>query len=117
MSDFSHPSIINIKDTIQVGISTGGRSPLIGSSLRRGLEPIVKNSISDLVIFQIKLQEQMREKAKNRIPAIEYRKRFLISLFKNENINQYLQEKKTSMANDLACEQLDAFIKKNSNLW
>ena len=117
MSDFSHPSVINIKDTIQVGISTGGRSPLIGSSLRRDLEPILKNSISDLIIFQIKLQEQMREMTKNMIPALEYRKKFLISLFKNENINQCLEEKNTSMAKYLACEQLDAFIKKNSNLW
>ena len=117
MSDFSHPSVINIKDTIQIGISTGGRSPLIGSSLRRCLEPIVKNSISDLTICQIKLQKQMREKAKDMIPATAYRKKFLIDLFQNKIINQYLEEKKTSMANDLASEQLDAFIKKNSNLW
>jgi precorrin-2 dehydrogenase / sirohydrochlorin ferrochelatase len=117
MSDFSHPSVINIKNTIQVGISTGGRSPLVGSSLRRHLEPIVKKSISDLIIFQIKLQEQMREKAKNMIPAIEYRKKFLVGLLYNETINQCLEQKKISVANGLAYEQLDLFIKKNSNLW
>jgi hypothetical protein len=59
----------------------------------------------------------MREKAKDMIPATAYRKKFLIDLFQNKIINQYLEEKKTSMANDLASEQLDAFIKKNSNLW
>ena len=56
LSDFSHPSIINVKDTIQVGISTGGRSPLVGKSLRKHLEPIVKKSISDLILRQIDLQ-------------------------------------------------------------
>ena len=65
MSDFSHPSVINIKDIIQIGISTGGISPLIGSILRRSLEPIIKNSICDLIIFQIKLQEPQGEMGRN----------------------------------------------------
>ena len=30
ISDFSHPSVINIADTVQVGISTGGSSPCDG---------------------------------------------------------------------------------------
>jgi len=79
LSDFSHPSIININDTIQVGISTGGRSPLIGKSLRKHLEPIVKKSISDLILHQIDLQELFRGEAKKRFHQQNIVKNFLPS--------------------------------------
>ena len=117
LSDFSHPSIINIKDTIQVGISTGGRSPLMGKSLRKHLEPIVKKSISDLILHQIDLQELVRGEAKKKIPSVEHRKKFLTELMIDASVNQCLEEKKISTARELACERLDAFIKRNSNTW
>jgi len=34
ISDFSHPSVINIADTVQVGISTGGSSPAMARRSR-----------------------------------------------------------------------------------
>ena len=117
LSDFSHPSIINVKDTIQVGISTGGRSPLIGKSLRKHLEPIVKKSISDLFLHQIDLQELFRGEAKKKIPSAEHRKKFLTELMTDASVNQCLEEKKISTARKLAYERLDAFIKINSNTW
>ena len=117
LSDFSHPSIINVKDTIQVGISTGGRSPLIGKSLRKHLEPIVKKSISDLILHQIDLQELFRGEAKKKIPSAEHRKKFLTELMIDASVNQCLEETKISTARKLAYERLDAFIKRNSNTW
>ena len=115
VSDFSHPSVININDTVQIAISTGGRSPLMGKSIRQDLEPLIKKSISDLILMQINLQDQLRSMSKKMIPSVEYRKKFLTELLGDKSVNQCLEEKKIPMARELACERLNAFIKINSN--
>jgi len=117
VSDFSHPSVININDTVQVAISTGGRSPLMGKSIRQDLEPLIKKSISDLILMQINLQDQLRSMSKKMIPSVEYRKKFLTELLGDKSVNQCLEEKKITKARELACERLNAFIKINSNAW
>ena len=117
VSDFSHPSVININDTVQVAISTGGRSPLMGKSIRQDLEPLIKKSISDLILMQINLQDHLRSMSKKMIPSVEYRKKFLTELLGDKSVNQCLEEKKIPMARELACERLNAFIKINSNAW
>ena len=117
VSDFSHPSVININDTVQIAISTGGRSPLMGKSIRQDLEPLIKKSISDLILMQINLQDQLRSISKKMIPSVEYRKKFLTELLGDKSVNQCLEEKKIPMARELAYERLIAFIKINSNAW
>ena len=117
VSDFSHPSVININDTVQVAISTGGRSPLMGKSIRQDLEPLIKKSISDLILMQINLQDQLRGMSKKMIPSVKYRKKFLTELLGDKSVNQCLEEKKIPMARELAYERLIAFIKINSNAW
>ena len=117
VSDFSHPSVININDTVQIAISTGGRSPLMGKSIRQDLEPLIKKSISDLILMQINLQDQLRSMSKKMIPSVEYRKKFLTELLGDKSVNQCLEEKKIPMARELANERLNAFIKINSNAW
>ena len=115
VSDFSHPSVINIKDTVQIGISTGGRSPLIGKSLRKTLEPLMKTTISDLILMQIHLQDQLRIEAKKIISSVANRKKFLTELLVDVTVNQFLEDNKFSMARELAVERLNSFIKKNPN--
>ena len=117
VSDFSHPSVININDTVQIAISTGGRSPLMGKSIRQDLEPLIKKSISDLILMQINLQDQLRSMSKKMIPSVEYRKKFLTELLGDKSVNQCLEEKKIPVARELAYERLIAFIKINSNAW
>jgi len=117
VSDFSHPSVININDTVQIAISTGGRSPLMGKSIRQDLEPLIKKSISDLILMQINLQDHLRSMSKKMIPSVEYRKKFLTELLGDKSVNQCLEEKKIPMARELAYERLNAFIKINSNAW
>jgi len=117
VSDFSHPSVININDTVQIAISTGGRSPLMGKSIRQDLEPLIKKSISDLILMQINLQDQLRSMSKKMIPSVEYRKKFLTELLGDKSVNQCLEEKKIPMARELAYERLNAFIKINSYAW
>jgi len=117
VSDFSHPSVININDTVQIAISTGGRSPLMGKSIRQDLEPLIKKSISDLILMQINLQDHLRSMSKKMIPSVVYRKKFLTELLGDKSVNQCLEEKKIPMARELAYERLNAFIKINSNAW
>ena len=102
ISDFSHPSIINIEDTIEVAISTGGKSPLMGKNLREKVEPIIKSSINDLLISQIKLQEKIRIEAQRILPTAEHRKVFLIKLIGDSDVNKFLEEKNYSEAEKLA---------------
>ena len=45
VSDFAHPSVINIQDTIQVAISTGGRSPAMARKLKLKAEKIFQNLV------------------------------------------------------------------------
>ena len=116
VSDFSHPSVINVEDTVQVAISTGGRSPLMAKTLREQLEPIIKNSINDLILNQIKLQEQLRVEAQQILPSVEYRKKFLIELMHDGEVNKLLDEKKISAARALAHERLNTYISRNSGM-
>ena len=56
ISDFAHPSVINIADTIQIAISTGGSSPAMARKIKLKAEPFFKKNISNEDIYQIKLQ-------------------------------------------------------------
>ena len=60
ISDFSHPSVINIADTVQVGISTGGSSPAMARKIKIKKESFLKKNISSEDIYQIKLQKFAR---------------------------------------------------------
>jgi len=64
ISDFSHPSVINIADTVQVGISTGGSSPAMARKIKLKAESFLKKNISSEDIYQIKLQKFARIEAK-----------------------------------------------------
>ena len=117
VSDFSHPSVINIDDTVQVAISTGGRSPLMGKALREKVEPIIKKAVSKLIVNQIKLQEQFRIKIQRCIPSTDYRKKFLIEIINDEKINKCLEENNNAMASTLADDHLKEYLLRNSAIW
>jgi hypothetical protein len=67
------------------------------------------------MLLQINLQSQFRVESKKKIPSIEYRKKFLIELLGNKRVNECLEEKKISMARELAYDLLNTFIKTNFN--
>jgi len=92
VSDFAHPSVINIEDTIQIAISTGGRSPAMARKLKIQAEKIFKKVIKKEDIYQIKLQKIAREAAKKKIPAQIDRKKFLYSLINDNKIKQLLKD-------------------------
>lgn len=108
-SDFSHPSVINLYDTVTIAISTRGKSPLAAKKIRETLEPLIKNSIPREVILEIHLQEAVRREAKKYIPTPEGRKAFLYEISRSEEIQRLLSEEKLEEAKKAALQKLKTF--------
>jgi len=102
VSDFAHPSVINIEDTIQIAISTGGRSPAMARKLKLQAEKIFKKIIKKEDIHQIKLQQIAREAAKKTIPTQLERKKFLYSVLNDKAIKQLIKDNKLKKAQQRA---------------
>ena len=77
VSDFSHPSVINIQDAVQIAISTKGRSPIMSRKIKNQAEKVFKKIIKKEDIYQIKLQQIARNAAKKNITTQNERKKFL----------------------------------------
>lgn len=92
VSDFAHPSVINIEDTVQIAVSTGGRSPAMARKIRMRAEKIFKKIIKKDDIYQIKLQEMARSAAKKKLPTFPERKRFLYGVMNDNHIKQLIKE-------------------------
>ncbi len=102
VSDFAHPSVINIEDTVQIAISTGGRSPAMARKLKLQTEKIFKKAIKKEDIYQIKLQEIARDSAKKIIPSQLERKKFLYSVLHDKTIKQLIKDEKLKKAQQRA---------------
>jgi len=85
VSDFAHPSVINIADTVQVAVSTGGSSPAMARKIRLKMESFLKKNISSEDIYQIKLQKFARFEAKKVISTQLDRKKFLYSVMNDKH--------------------------------
>lgn len=92
VSDFSHPSVINIEDTIQIAISTGGRSPVMARKMKNEAEKIFKKIVNKDDIYLIKLQEIARKAAKDKISTQKERKKFLYSILNDKRIKQLIKD-------------------------
>ena len=98
ISDFSHPSVINIADTVQVGISTGGSSPAMARKIKLKVESFLKKNISSEDIYQIKLQKFARIEAKQVLSTQLDRKKFLYGVMNDKRVKGLLKEGKHKMA-------------------
>lgn len=92
VSDFAHPSVINLEDTVQIAISTGGRSPAMARKLKIQAEKIFKKIIKKEDLHQIKLQEVARKAVKNVIPDQKDRKKFLYSVLNDKKIKVLIKD-------------------------
>ena len=97
VSDFAHPSVINIADTVQVAVSTGGSSPAMARKIRLKMESFLKKNISSDDIYQIKLQKFARFEAKKVISTQLDRKKFLYSVMNDKRVKELLKEGKYKM--------------------
>ena len=102
VSDFAHPSVINIEDTVQIAISTGGKSPAMARRLKLQTEKIFKKIIKKEDIFQIRLQQIARDKAKKTIPTQIERKKFLYSVLNDKTIKQLIKDNNLKKAQQRA---------------
>ena len=98
ISDFAHPSVINIADTVQVAISTGGSSPAMARKIKIKTESFLKKNISSDDIYQIKLQKFARSEAKQVIPVQSDRKKFLYAVMNDNYVKGLLKEGKYKIA-------------------
>lgn len=102
ISDFAHPSVINIEDAVQIAISTGGRSPAVARKLKLQTEKIFKKTIKKEDIYEIKLQQIARESAKKKIPTQLERKKYLYAVLHDKIIKQLIKDKKLKKAQQRA---------------
>lgn len=109
VSDFAHPSVINIEDTVQIAISTGGRSPAMARRLKLKTEKMFKDAIGKEDIYQIKLQKMARDAAKTKIPTTLERKKFLYSILNNKKIKKLLKEDTLATAEKEVLRILEAW--------
>jgi len=98
VSDFAHPSVINIADTVQVAVSTGGSSPAMARKIRLKMESFLKKNISSEDIYQIKLQKFARFEAKKVLSTQLDRKKFLYGVMNDKRVKGLLKEGKYKMA-------------------
>ena len=97
-SDFAHPSVINIANTVQIAISTGGSSPAMARKIKLKAESYFKNNISNEEIFQIRLQKFARSEAKLVIKTQIERKKFLYSILNDKRVKELLKDEKYKQA-------------------
>ena len=98
VSDFAHPSVINVADTVQIAISTGGSSPAMARKIKLKAESYFKKNISNEEIYQIKLQKFARVEAKLIIKTQIERKKFLYSILNDKHVKELLKDGKYKQA-------------------
>ncbi len=107
VSDFAHPSIINIEDTVQIAISTGGQSPAMARKMKLQAEKVFKKIVNKDDIHQIKLQGIARKAAKDKISTPKERKKFLYTVLNDKRIKQLIKDDEPKKAQKRAMLMLE----------
>src|SRR5713226_9380025 len=98
VSDFAFGSVINIQDTVQVAVSTGGKSPAMARKLRLQAEKVFKKLVKKEDIYQIKLQDFARRQVKSKIATFPERKKFLYGVMNDNHVKQLIEDGKLKKA-------------------
>ena len=93
-SDISYLSLIDIKKTIKIGISTNGGSPIMAKKIKLNVEKCVQKNISDEDIELIKIQKFARPESKKYILIQTERKKFLYELMNDRRVKELLKDGK-----------------------
>jgi precorrin-2 dehydrogenase / sirohydrochlorin ferrochelatase len=106
-SDFGFLSIIDIEESIQIAISTLGKSPVMAKIIRGKIEDAIKNIIVKSDIDNIKIQAFAREQAKKYIENPKERKDFLRSLINNPEIQGLISKNNIDKVKERIINTLD----------
>jgi precorrin-2 dehydrogenase / sirohydrochlorin ferrochelatase len=93
-SDISHLSLIDIKKTIRIGISTRGASPIMAKKIKSKTEKFLKKNISSHDIELIKIQKFARNESKKYITSQLERKKFLYEIMNDKRVKELLKDGK-----------------------
>ena len=93
-SDISYMSLIDIKKTIKVAISTSGSSPIMAKKIKSKAEKCLQKNISDQDIELIKIQKFARNESKKHILTQIERKKFLYELMNDKRVKELLKDGK-----------------------
>ncbi len=96
LCDFVMPAIAKVGD-VRIGISTGGRSPVVAKLFRQKIEKMFTKE--DLL--QLELQEYVRRKIRPRIGEFRSRKKFLWKVVENDEIQTLLKQNKLDKAKNV----------------
>ena len=94
LSDISYLSLIDIKKTIKIAISTGGSSPIMAKKIKSKTEKCIKKNISNQDIQLIKFQKFARKESKKFISTQVERKKFLYALMNDTHVKELLKDRK-----------------------
>ena len=93
-SDISYLSLIDIKKTIKVAISTGGGSPIMAKKIKLKIEKCLQKNISEQDMESIKIQKFARNESKKYILTQIERKKFLYELMNDKRVKELLKDGK-----------------------
>jgi len=93
-SDISYLSLIDIKKTIKIAISTNGGSPIMAKKIKSKTEKCLQKNISDEDIELIKIQKFARTESKKYILTQIERKKFLYELMNDKRVKELLKDEK-----------------------
>jgi precorrin-2 dehydrogenase/sirohydrochlorin ferrochelatase len=107
LGDLSFTSTINIEESIQIAVSTFGKSPLMSKIIKTRIEESLKNIIRHEDILNIKIQEFARDQVKRTIKNQNERKRFLYALLNNPEIQELIAKKNIDKVKEIIINTLD----------
>ena len=93
-SDISYLSLIDIKKTIKVAISTSGASPIMAKKIKSKTQKFLQKNISDSDLELIKIQKFARNESKKYISSQFERKKFLYEIMSDKYVKELLKDKK-----------------------
>jgi len=103
VSDFFLLSTTRLGD-IEIGVSTGGKSPGLARALRERIEAIITRED----VEQVKLQEFARRMAKERLQDQDRRKDVLFRIMRDDRVRQLLRDERLDEAKLLAARIIEA---------
>ena len=94
LSDISYLSLIDFKNTIKVGISTSGSSPIMAKKIKSKTEKFLQKNISEIDLELIKIQKFARSESQKFISSQIERKKFLYTIMNDKRVKELLKDGK-----------------------